>query len=254
MIRFTSKIISQQVALVEIQLNNDSEVPVGLLVAFVICTTLLIAVHMLSLMIATCILPHIESVAIIPGTTEYSANDGTHDRLRNYIEMSWFFSTTIGIFLFLVEIDLICWVKFWNYGANSGTNVGKFASISVTIALIPIFILFITFAVKFYRNLVTYQFEKSLREILEMDSLINQLNSQGASKLSESSPDLATVATTTCLQNAVAVITATARSTTITNSGPPVATPTSSSPAITASKTAVSLTSGRQQEQQSSKE
>lgn len=165
-----------QVALVEIQLNNDSEVPVGLLVAFVICTTLLIAVHMLALMIATCILPHIESVAIIPGTTEYSANDGTHDRLRNYIEMSWFFSTTIGIFLFLVEIDLICWVKFWNYGASSGTNIGRIASISVTLALIPILILFITFAVKFYRNLVTHQFEKSEREILELDTLINQLN------------------------------------------------------------------------------
>lgn len=168
------------VALVEIQLNTENEVPLWLLVCFVICTTLLIAVHMLSLMIATCILPHIESVAIIPGTTtEYSANDGTHDRLRNYIEMSWFFSTTIGIFLFLVEIDLICWVKFWNYGYNSGTNIGMIASISVTIALIPIFILFILFAVKFYTNLVTHQFEKSEREILELDTLINQLNIDG---------------------------------------------------------------------------
>jgi len=130
-------------------------------------------------MIATCILPHIESVAIIPGTTEYSANDGTHDRLRTYIEMSWFFSTTIGIFLFLVEIDLICWVKFWNYGTKSGTNIGLIASISVTLALVPIFVLFILFAVKFYRNLVTHQFEKSEREIFELDTLINQLNLHG---------------------------------------------------------------------------
>lgn len=163
-------------------MSNENEVPVGLLVCFVICTTLLIAVHMLSLMIATCILPHIESVALIPGTNEYSANDGTHDRLRNYIEMSWFFSTTIGIFLFLVEIDLICWVKFWNYGSASKTDVGKIASISVTLALIPIFILFITFAVKFYRNLVTHQFEKSEREILELDTLVNQLREQGGSR------------------------------------------------------------------------
>lgn len=133
---------------------------------------------MLALMIATCILPHIESVAIIPGTNEYSTNDGTQDRLKNYIEMAWFFSTTIGIFLFLVDIDLICWVKFWNYGAHSGTNVGMIASISVTIALIPIFAIFIIFAIDFYRNLVTHQFEKSEREILELDSLINQLNCQ----------------------------------------------------------------------------
>lgn len=167
-------------ALVEIQLNEGSEVPTALLVGFVICTTLLIAVHMLSLMIATCILPHIESVAIIPGTVEYSANDGAHDRMKNYIETSWFFSTTVGIFLFLVEIDLICWVKFWNYGVSSGTNVGKIASISVTIALIPIFVLFIAFAVKFYRSLVTHQFEQSERGILELDTLINQLKLHGS--------------------------------------------------------------------------
>lgn len=147
---------------------------------------------MLALMIATCILPHIESVDVIPGTSEYSANDGTHDRLKNYIEMSWFFSTTIGIFLFLVEIDLICWVKFWGYGKESGSQVGKIASISVTIALIPIFILFITFAVTFYRNLVTHQFEKSEREILELDCLINQLNSQGGAKSTDSSSDIVT--------------------------------------------------------------
>lgn len=164
----------------EIQLNNESEVPTALLVGFVICTTLLIAVHMLSLMIATCILPHIESVAIIPGTIEYSANDGTHDRMKNYIETSWFFSTTVGIFLFLVEIDLICWVKFWNYGVSSGTNVGKIASISVTIALIPILVLFIAFAIKFYRNLVSHQFVRSEREILELDTWLNQLDVHGS--------------------------------------------------------------------------
>lgn len=140
---------------------------------------------MLALMIATCILPHLESVAIMPGTSEFSANDGSHDRMRNYIEMSWFFSTTLGIFLFLVEIDLICWVKFWNYGSiieSSGLNIGKISAIAVTIVLIPVMIIFIVFAVTFYRNLVTHQFEKSEREILELDSLINQLNCQGGDR------------------------------------------------------------------------
>lgn len=164
-----------KVALVEIQLSNDSEVPVVLLVCFVICTTLLIAVHMLALMIATCILPHIESVT--PGTLSYSTNDENQGRLKNYIEMAWFFSTTIGIFLFLLEIDLICWVKFWNYGAASGTNLGTVASVAVTVVLIPIIAFFILFAVEFYRTLVTHQFEKSQREIQELDNLIDQLNS-----------------------------------------------------------------------------
>lgn len=170
--------------MVEVQLSTDSEVPTWLLVSFVLCTTFLIAVHMLALMIATCILPHIESVAIMPGTSEFSTDDGSHDRMKKYIELSWFFSTVIGIFLFLVEIDLICWVKFWNYGVHSGTNVGRIASIAVTVVLIPIFIIFIIFAVQFYRNLVSHQFEKSEREIHELDTLINQLNSDETASVS----------------------------------------------------------------------
>lgn len=171
----TSALLSgfAMVALVEIQLNNDSEVPVILLVCFVICTTLLIAVHMLALMIATCILPHIESIT--PGALDYST--GQEDRLKNYIQFAWILSTTLGILLFLLEIDLICWVKFWNYGAQSGSNLGTIASVVVTLFLIPIIGFFILFAIEFYRILVTHQFEKSEREILELDNLIDQLNS-----------------------------------------------------------------------------
>ena len=60
--------------MVEMQINNTSgnRVPVGLLVTFTVCTTLLVSVHMLALMISTCILPHVEAVASIHGLAAVS--------------------------------------------------------------------------------------------------------------------------------------------------------------------------------------
>ncbi len=60
--------------MVEIQLNNSNAnstnsacvngaLPTPLLIAFATCTTLLVAVHMLALLISTCILPNLEAIA-----------------------------------------------------------------------------------------------------------------------------------------------------------------------------------------------
>lgn len=43
--------------MVEVQLCESDPVPTALLITFAICTTLLVSVHMLALMISTCILP-----------------------------------------------------------------------------------------------------------------------------------------------------------------------------------------------------
>lgn len=49
--------------MVEVQLGPEMKEKEGLVIAFCVCTTLLVAVHMLSLMISTCILPNIEAAA-----------------------------------------------------------------------------------------------------------------------------------------------------------------------------------------------
>lgn len=51
--------------MVEIQLSTDQigDLPTPLLYLFAVCTTLLVAVHMLALLISTCILPNIEAIS-----------------------------------------------------------------------------------------------------------------------------------------------------------------------------------------------
>ncbi|VDM60216.1 unnamed protein product, partial [Angiostrongylus costaricensis] len=90
------------VALVELQ--YDQNTPRWLLVLLGVVTTLLVSVHLLALMMSTCILPYMEAT----GCTQ----DSPHIRLKFYIDLSWLFSTCIGLLLFLVEIGIIFFVKF----------------------------------------------------------------------------------------------------------------------------------------------
>ncbi|GFQ80835.1 calcium release-activated calcium channel protein 1 [Trichonephila clavata] len=127
------------VAMVEIQLSND--VPEELLIAFCVCTTLLVAVHMLALLISTCILPHIEVVT----STPCSITESPHDKLHYYIETAWAFSTVFGILLFLLEIALLCWVKFYEYSFT--------AAWCTTIVLIPVVVLLLAFCYTFLQKI-----------------------------------------------------------------------------------------------------
>lgn len=52
-----------------------------------------------------------------------------------YIEIAWAFSTLIGLVLFLVEIAILCWVKFY--------DLSQAAAWSACIVLIPVIIIFL---------------------------------------------------------------------------------------------------------------
>lgn len=154
-----------QVAMVEVQLDASTQVPKGMMIAFAVCTTLLVrfwdfwvnpnfnflfyffskfqvAVHMLALMISTCILPNIETVCNLHSIS--LVNESPHERLHWYIEIAWAFSTLIGLVLFLIEIAILCWVKFY--------DLSQEAAWSACIVLIPVLIIFLgecSFSVSF---------------------------------------------------------------------------------------------------------
>lgn len=152
--------------MVEIQLEKG--IPEGILVAFSVITTILISVHVFALMISVCILPNIESIASLHHNDfEHSVQDSPHDKMHSYIELAWIFSTGLGTLLFLAEIGILSWVKFYNYSHP--------AAIASTVVLLPVCLIFVVFAVHFYRSLVRHKYERSYQGIEELQQIANEL-------------------------------------------------------------------------------
>lgn len=115
--------------------------------------------------------------------------------MRTYIEMSWVLSTGIGLVLFLVEIALLIWLKFYGLCVSShcnndsaknqtqsvmnqtqcveekclnATNAG-WAAMAI---LIPVTLMFAGFACHFYRSLAEHKFDlfnNAMQEISDLE-------------------------------------------------------------------------------------
>ncbi|XP_077291338.1 calcium release-activated calcium channel protein 1-like [Arctopsyche grandis] len=165
----TSELLSgfAMIAMVELQINEPTNVPEWLFVIFAVCTTVLVAVHIFALMISTYLLPNIDAAS------KMSASDvlreSPHERMRGFIELAWAFSTVLGLFLFLVEIAILCWVKFWDYSFAAAT--------AATVIVIPVLIVFVAFAIHFYHSLVVHKYESSNEDIEQLESMKRNLDS-----------------------------------------------------------------------------
>ncbi|KAK7602526.1 hypothetical protein V9T40_008115 [Parthenolecanium corni] len=175
----TSALLSgfAMVAMVEVNLNTPNRVPTWMLITFTICTTLLVGVHMLALMISTCILPTVDAVCSLNSVN--LVHESPHERLHWYIETAWAFSTLLGLILFLFEIAILCWVKFY--------EVSQPAAWAACVVLIPVLILFIVFALHFYRTMVVHKYEISRYGIRELELLKEQIEVNDSSIHSPSS-------------------------------------------------------------------
>jgi len=140
------------VAMVEVSLDSsgDTEYPTVLLVAFSVCTTLLVVVHLISLMISTCLLPNMEvhrefrNRAIAANITIPSPVDG----FKGHIETAWVLSTGVGLILMMLDIGLLIAIKFYPLEAAFPWVMGFTAAI-----VVPATIGFMYFALQYYRKL-----------------------------------------------------------------------------------------------------
>ncbi|XP_054611485.1 protein orai-2 [Dunckerocampus dactyliophorus] len=179
----TSALLSgfAMVAMVEVQLEMQYSYPRVLLIAFSVCTTVLVAVHLFALLISTCILPNVEAVSNIHNLN--SVSESPHERMHHYIELAWGFSTALGILLFLAEVVLLCWIKFLPVDSSGATTArpstpdsGWQAALASTIIMVPVGVIFIVFTIHFYRSLVRHKTERHNQEIEELHKIKVQLD------------------------------------------------------------------------------
>ncbi|XP_037126215.1 protein orai-2 [Syngnathus acus] len=181
----TSALLSgfAMVAMVEVQLEMQYSYPRVLLVAFSVCTTVLVAVHLFALLISTCILPNVEAVSNIHNLN--SVSESPHERMHYYIELAWGFSTALGILLFLAEVVLLCWIKFLPVDSGGAASAaaetaardsGWLAALASTVIMVPVGVIFVVFTVHFYRSLVRHKTERHHQEIEELHKIKVQLD------------------------------------------------------------------------------
>lgn len=164
----TSELLSgfAMVAMVELQINEPTAVPEWLFVMFAVCTTFLVSVHIFALMISTYLLPNIEAISKLQ--VSRLITESPHERMRGFIELAWAFSTILGLFLFLVEVAILCWVKFWDYSFTAAT--------ASTVIVIPVLIVFVAFVVHFYHSLVVYKCESAVSDMKDLESIKRNLD------------------------------------------------------------------------------
>ena len=144
----------------------NSKVSPGLLIAFSVCTTLVVTGHLLALMISTCILPNIEAVSNVHNVA--AIHESVHDKMHWYIEMAWIFSTGIGILLFMTQMAMLAWVR---YQPIEHTN----AAIASTVIIVPAIVVFMAFAIHFYRQLIAHRYERSTAGLEELENMASEL-------------------------------------------------------------------------------
>ncbi|XP_064424881.1 protein orai-2-like isoform X2 [Latimeria chalumnae] len=174
----TSALLSgfAMVAMAEVQLSTNYTYPHILLIAYSVCTTVLIAIHLFSLLINTCILPSVESVCNIQNLK--SVKDSPHEFMHPYIELAWCFSSVLGLLLFLADVVLFYWIKFLPLSAIASNltdivycapNVlGWQAAVGATVILVPGGIIFAFFTYHLYHLLGKYKKEQHSKKPEEL--------------------------------------------------------------------------------------
>ena len=146
------------------------ETPSFILIPYAMLTALLIFVHILSLIIATRLLPEIEAFIKNPNLNILQSVTKGH-----YwpVQVVWYLSNIVGILLFLVELVSVAYVKFYpkNNVQTDRIHVGT-ATLAVVIVLSLASLPFIaTFFQSLSRQKARYHQQKLKKASIILESI-----------------------------------------------------------------------------------
>lgn len=94
--------------------------PPALVVPFAMINALLICVHLLSIAVAARLLPELDAIMAQPHLISLAA----HIYKGWPVQLCWYLSNMIGTILFLVELILVAYVKFYTPLSNARIHSG----------------------------------------------------------------------------------------------------------------------------------
>jgi hypothetical protein len=136
--------ICLQVAIVELSLDSyiENHSNDSIIICYAIVSCVLVGIHLLALLMSMCILPELKSVIRQSDVWINNENSKPLSSLNIYIEIAWVVSTGLGLFLFIVELCLIFWIKVSGFSQT--------AAIAALVTLGLVGCPFLLFAVGFY--------------------------------------------------------------------------------------------------------
>ena len=136
-------------------------------------------VHFLALMISTCSLPllqagnlfasHEDRIARIYIRLAWILSTGFGEELFCFEKFKLYYLSNLGIFLFLLEVVVVCWIKFF--------FVTYLAAIAVTVIVVSVIISFSIFSIHFYQRLAILKLSHHQNELGQIENRIMNLKS-----------------------------------------------------------------------------
>ena len=156
--------------------------PPAILIPFAMHTALLTFVHLFSLMLATCLLPQLEALGSDPNPQLLKSALKVAKSFP--VQLCWILSNVIGIVLFMVELVLVVYVKFFpteeepNY-LHAGTGTLLLIAL-LSLISVPVIIYYFRFFSKY-----TIQFHEQRLSIAQ--KMLSNINQQLPSAVPEDS-------------------------------------------------------------------